>query len=200
MLIVHHGQFGAAVARRLDPDAACSRPLGEVLRAPDPADDPTPTLLVSGVPAYDLFRRFARRMETARAVWTLGYVNGSHLYCGPTFGPAPGPCFDCFFKRALSHLGSLVQAEQEIAQGQFYSADLQRDHPGFAATSVEMMAQACRDALTRPKPGRLVRVDLLDVDVTPSRITPVHGCPHCRGPKAVGARFTRHLKHQLEWR
>ncbi|MGZ8284653.1 MAG: TOMM precursor leader peptide-binding protein [Allosphingosinicella sp.] len=193
-LIVHQGQFGREVARRLETESGSSLSLGEFLASPPPIAADDSLYLVSGTPAYDAFRRFARIVGAAGARWTLGYLNGPQAICGPTFGPSPGPCFECFLKRILSHAGALSSVEQELALGHFYSADLSRDHPGYAATAAWAMAEECRRVVEDGERGRLIRFGLLEVETTAGRIIPVHGCPRCRPGSSGSRRFVERIK------
>jgi len=193
-LVVHQGEFGREVARRLQRADRTALTLREFLAAPAPVGAGDGIFLVSSTPAYDAFRRFARVMEGANAHWTLGYLNNAQAICGPRFGPSPGPCFDCYLKRTLSHANDLSGVEQELALGHFYSSDLSRDHPGHAATAAWAMAEQLARVAQEDDIGRVIRFGLLEVEITAGRIIPIHGCPRCRPGSGGPRRFVERIK------
>lgn len=190
-VIVFHQEFGRSVAGHLAGVHDRLVPLDQFLEAPEVGMDHA--YLISATPAYDAFRRFDRIMQRESVRWTLAFLNGHKAVCGPAFGPPPGPCFECFFRRMLSHAKNVDAAEQEIALGNFYSGDLTRGHPGFSPSAAWTMAEFLGEIEGSTTTGDMMRFDLLEVEVTRGRIIPVHACPKCRPQSGGGRRFVQHI-------
>jgi bacteriocin biosynthesis cyclodehydratase domain-containing protein len=194
MILFVEGPFGDAVAERLQDNAT-------VRVVPLAASEPHFAELVSGADsvAAALWRPYVAQLDAldeacaaARKSWSAAVLDRETLFCGPSVVPG-GPCYRCFRRRWLAWVPAL---EREQALDAAWAADPARGIHGFVPAAVTMAAASllldARDG--RAGAGRVRQINLLTMDVTETRVVPVHACPRCgppRGPR--GARFVERI-------
>lgn len=171
------GSFGAAVADRF----GASRDLSSFLLDPD--DSASFYLVALTHKRTDALKEFDAWCHANGKGWAMAFVADKFLYCGPTFASEPSPgigCFDCFYKRDLTHLELTRDPAREIVIDAYFNRNRDDEIPGFTAGTVGMAAAFLKRASAGGfKAGTIRRVDLLDGQVEDTEVLAIHRCPRC---------------------
>ncbi|MCG8463808.1 MAG: TOMM precursor leader peptide-binding protein [Xanthomonadales bacterium] len=191
MLILTAGQFGEAVARRLQFDHNPNLPelsVAPLCQAREELAYLIPShnfiAVVAWRPHVALLRWLDEQCEQAGSHWMFVEIDGQTMVNGPLFAQGSGRgCYHCFVARGDAYLRA---GERTRALRQAYDKDCTLGPVGFTGPMVEIAAAGVRRAQhvlnlkACEEYGRFRRVDVLTGTIMESALVPRHDCPRCR--------------------
>jgi bacteriocin biosynthesis cyclodehydratase domain-containing protein len=190
--VLADGSFGRAVGQRMGGAGA----LRAFLDAPEAGWDFIAVALTHK--RIDAMRALSDWCHANGTPWAVAFMADSYLYCGPVFAPRQRDgmaCFDCFYKRDLSHLGPAREIEREAAIDDHFNRHAESEVAGFSAGAVGMAAAFLKGAAAGAHGGgKLRRINLLSGEVEDTEVLGIHHCARCapaRDACAVQADFAR---------
>ncbi len=126
--------------------------------------------------------------------WSLVFIDGVDLCCGPLIIPEKGTCFNCFQRRAESHHKSPDRLQ---SLQQYYTKNNHRGVEGYVQPMVEIAVSSLVEDKIAPSHlvGKFRKINVLTANVMETEIIGIHGCALCR-PKGDNYDPTnRYIEH-----
>lgn len=173
------GPFGAAVAERL----AVTRPDAMRTRVDEQGGEETahwPVASVMVLCAWRASLRAERLLDAASFSWRVPWLpvilEHPEIRVGPLVVPGQGPCHRCFRLRTEQQSSS---ADLTGALHERYEHDPALGPAGFMPFHVTIATGLALDELTRRRPGRWRRLNVVTLQPSGGRVIGVHGCARC---------------------
>jgi bacteriocin biosynthesis cyclodehydratase domain-containing protein len=177
MKLLINGSFGNAVGKRL----GNASQLLDFIAAP--AQDAQFIAVALTHKRLDALRALDDWCFENKRPWALAFLADAYLYCGPVFMPGQNQgmgCFECFYKRDLTHLEHAREPRREIAIDDFFNRHMEIEVGGFTAGAVGMAAAFLKGAANGDiESGRLRRINLVDGTIEDTEVLSTHHCPRC---------------------
>jgi len=208
LLILHEGPFGGAVAQRLGSGMGRHEALQHFVdRLPAIGDAQAQPRFIACALTHkrvSLLKALDQWCAARELPWALCFLADKYLYCGPHIVPGnavSAGCFQCFYKRDLTHLLAPREPSRELALDHHFDRHPDAAIPGYTAGSVLMAAAFLSQAMEGGmRPGQLRCINLIDGSVDDTTVLSTHNCPNCsrKTPQQKQDDAYRHLATSLE--
>jgi hypothetical protein len=126
--------------------------------------------------------------------WSLAYIDGVDLCCGPLIVPEKGTCFNCFQRRSDSHQKSPDRLQ---SLRQYYTGNNNRGVEGYVQPMVEIAVSSLIEDKIAPShlAGKFRKINVLTANVMESENIGIHGCALCRSKGDDYDPRNRYIEH-----